>query len=111
MFEHYDMGVVLYPPFDGMYIKVFLDLYPYKGNKPRDFDAEGRRVRMERIPIYKKNLLENFPHGAFTPVPEDILSCLQDVFDGAGNVHYINFFHHDDGNEVWRMYRSLFENK
>lgn len=92
-----------------MYIAIYLDLYPCKEEAICVRTPDGGCAWMEQQPILEKDLMENFPHGHFDPVPEDVLSLLQEVFDGAYCTHYINLINPDDGNEVWRMYRSLFE--
>lgn len=110
-FDHYNMMVYLYGDYGKEFIAIGLDLYPCKEEAICIRTPDGGRAWMERQPILEKDLMENFPHGSFDPVPEKTLSFLQETFDGADHVHYINLVTPGDDNEVWRMYRSLFENR
>lgn len=110
-FDHYNMMVYLYWNEGSEYLAIGLDLYPCKEEAICVRTPDGGRAWMEQRPILEKDLTENFPYGPFDPMPDEVLCFLQDAFDGADHVHYINLVNPGDGNEVWRMYRSLFENR
>lgn len=107
-YKHYDMTVSLYRGSKtGEFISIELHMFPYDSSDPFGFDENNNMVSACTYCLYTKDIEENYPEP-FTPVPSSVLEELDDAFNGADCVYYVNIGNPHDLNEVYRKYRLLF---